>query len=122
MPRRYNTDHQHAVLDLDTSVAPGAPHEFTDEQLEAGLTGSWSEENPRAGLEDEQEFKRLRDAKRPDLDEELRSLGIDPSELPNKQAAIDAIKAAKSQPSPETDTPEDDSSDTTDPAEPGEEE
>lgn len=63
MPQLYNVDHQHAILDADTSVAPGAAHTFTDEQIEAGLSGRWWEEDPRAGLKAEKAFKRRRDAK-----------------------------------------------------------
>lgn len=130
MPRLFNVDHQHAILDADTSVAPGAPHDFTDEEAER-LTGSWADEDPRAGLADEEEFKRLRDASRSDLDDEARALGIDPSGMKNRQQvreAITAVRAAQntetdatSPPSPDDETPEEPSEgETTDPAEPGE--
>ena len=108
MPTRFNTDHQAAVLDWieHVVVQPGESHEFTDEEIAAGLAGSWSETDPRAGLSEEQEFKRLRDASRAELDDEARSLSLDPSQYPNKQAVIEAIKAAKSSPSPD-ETPDD---------------
>jgi hypothetical protein len=62
--RLYNTDHQPAVVDhAQPAVQSGESHEFTDEQIHAGLAGSWSEEDPRKGLEQEQRFKSRRDLK-----------------------------------------------------------
>lgn len=109
MPKLFNTDHQAAVLNWieHVVVQPGESHDFTDEEIAAGLAGSWSETDPRAGLSAEQEFKRLRDSSRADLDQEAVSLGLTPSEYPNKQAVIEAIRAAKSSPSPDEKTPDD---------------
>ena len=61
--RRWNVDHQHALLDPinHVVVAPGESHEFTDEEIEAGLAGVWSDTDPRAGLKAEREFKQRRD-------------------------------------------------------------
>jgi hypothetical protein len=62
--RLYNTDHQPAVIDhAQPGVLPGESYEFTDEQIKAGLAGSWSKENPRKGLEQDQRFKSHRDLK-----------------------------------------------------------
>lgn len=65
MPRLYNTDHQTAVLSWVEGIVvqPGEPHDFTDEELAVGLAGSWSEQDPRAGLKAEQQFKKRRDRK-----------------------------------------------------------
>ncbi|GAC1530902.1 MAG: hypothetical protein NVS3B1_23590 [Marmoricola sp.] len=96
MPELFNVDHQPAAIDHDQpAVMPGASHDFTDEQVTAGLSGSWSTLDPRSGLSAEEIFKRRRDASRGDLDDEARSLGVtDPDELPNKQAVIEAIHGA----------------------------
>jgi thioesterase domain-containing protein len=94
MPRLFNVDHQAAVLGLNDAVQPGESRDFTDEEA-AGLLGLWSDEDPRAGLDAELEFKRLRDASRAELDEEARSLGIDPSGLAKKADVIAAIRDAK---------------------------
>ena len=120
MPTRFNTDHQPAVLDWieNVVVQPGESHDFTDDEIAAGLAGSWSEQDPRAGLKAEGEFKRLRNASRADLDAEATALGLDPGDYANKQAVIDAIKAANTSPSPDEQAPEE--GDSTDPAEPGE--
>lgn len=61
MPTLYNLDHQHAIIGPDVSVAPGAAHDFTDEQVAAGISGRWSENDPRAGLDAERKFKAKRD-------------------------------------------------------------
>ena len=67
MPKRlYNTDHQPLLINPvsgERAVMPGESRVFTDEELSAGLTGSWSEEDPRKGLEAEKKFKQRRDAK-----------------------------------------------------------
>lgn len=64
MPLRYNVDHQVAIVNHGEDVVnPGESFDFTDEQIEAGLGGSWSELNPRRGLEDERAFKAKRDSK-----------------------------------------------------------
>jgi hypothetical protein len=58
----WNTDHQPVVLDWQQpAIMPGEPHEFTDEQIAAGVAGSWGEEDPRSGLEAEKAFKTKRD-------------------------------------------------------------
>ena len=44
------------------SIAPGGSHEFTEEEA-AVLGCEWTEVDPRAGLVEEREFKRRRDAK-----------------------------------------------------------
>ena len=120
MPTRFNLDHQYAIHGDGSATAPGEPHDFTPEEIEAGLAGQWSDEDPRAGLTEEQEFKRLRDTSRADLDQEASSLGLDPSQYPNKQAVIEAIRAAKSSPSPDETPDETSDGDTNDPAETGE--
>ena len=43
------------------SVAPGDSNEFTDEEA-ATLGWEWSETDPRAGVVEERDFKRRRDA------------------------------------------------------------
>lgn len=64
MPTRFNTDHQPQVLSWqEPAVMPGDSHEFTDEEIAAGLPSCWSETDPRAGLEGEKRFKAKRDAK-----------------------------------------------------------
>ena len=64
MPRLFNVDHQAAVLSHDRpGVPPGAAHNFTDDELEAGIAGLWSETDPRKGLPAERAFKRKRDSK-----------------------------------------------------------
>ena len=65
MPTLFNRDHQTAILGPETAVQPGEPHDFTDEQVAAGIAGLWSEEDPRAGLEAEVAFKSKRDRKTP---------------------------------------------------------
>lgn len=58
MRKLYNVDHQTAVIDQDQpGVQPGESYNFTDEQIEAGLTGSWSETDPKAGAGEEKKFK-----------------------------------------------------------------
>lgn len=43
--RRWNADHQPAVVNHDEpAVMPGESYDFTQEQLDAGLAGVWSEE------------------------------------------------------------------------------
>lgn len=44
------------------SIAPGETHEFTKEEA-VTLGWEWSDVDPRAGLVEEREFKRQRDAK-----------------------------------------------------------
>ena len=62
MPKLWNLDHQPVVLDWnERAVMPGESHEFTDEQITAGLAGHWGDEDPRAGLEAERAFKHKRD-------------------------------------------------------------
>jgi hypothetical protein len=65
MQKLFNVDHQTAVIDPIESIAvqPGESYDFTDEQVAAGLAGSWSDEDPRAGLKAERAFKKRRDAK-----------------------------------------------------------
>ena len=51
MPRLFNHDHQAHVVDPDLpAIQPGESHEFTDEQVNAGLTGIWKQTVPRKGL------------------------------------------------------------------------
>lgn len=47
----------------EVAVLPGEGHEFSDEEIKAGLGVEWVEDDPRAGLPAEREFKRGRDAK-----------------------------------------------------------
>lgn len=64
MPTLWNTDHQPQVLSWqEPAVMPGEAHDFTDEQIAAGLPSCWSEKDPRAGLEAEKQFKAKRDRK-----------------------------------------------------------
>jgi hypothetical protein len=63
MPRLYNLDHSPTTVDNGKlAVYPGTGHDFTDEQVKAGITGRWSEEDPRAGIEQERAFKERRKA------------------------------------------------------------
>lgn len=63
MPRLYNLDHLPVVVDIHKlAVYPGMGYDFTDEQVKAGITGLWSEKDPRAGLEQERAFKARRAA------------------------------------------------------------
>lgn len=93
MPLKFNADHQAVMLDAFTPVQPGEQADVPDD-----IAGLWVDEDPRAGLDAEREFKRLRDASRAELDEELAGLGLDPAQFANKQAAIEAIQAAKAAP------------------------
>jgi hypothetical protein len=62
MPKRWNLDHSPHVVDYSQrAVMPGESYDFTDEQIKAGLAGNWGEEDPRAGLKAEREFKQKRD-------------------------------------------------------------
>ena len=66
MPTLFNTDSQARLVDPlrdERAVMPGESYDFTDEQVAAGIAGSWSEEDPRAGLPAEKEFKSRRDRK-----------------------------------------------------------
>lgn len=95
MPTRFNTDSQPHVVSYDQrAVMPGESHDFTDEEIAAGLAGSWSDVDPRAGLDDEKAFKKARDATRDELDKEATALGIDPAALSSKQEVVKAIKQA----------------------------
>lgn len=116
--QKFNVDHQAAILDGGVAVAPGEPHDFTAKQIAAGLAGRWSDEDPRAGLIEEREFKRLRDASRAELDADLVALDLNPADYANKPAAITAIMAAKTSPSPDDETAGTSDGETTDPAEP----
>jgi hypothetical protein len=64
MPHKlFNVDHQPVVVNHDKpAVMPGEAHVFTDEQFAAGVAGAWSENDPRAGLKAEKQFKKRRDA------------------------------------------------------------
>lgn len=45
MKKLYNADHQPVIVDHgQTAVMPGGSHTFTDEQLESGIAGVWSEQ------------------------------------------------------------------------------
>ena len=95
MPRLYNLHHDYVVINHgEPGVPPGGPYDFTDEQVAAGLAGSWSETDPREGLADEQVFKLARDHSRAELDLQALHLGIDPSDLGTKQAVAEAIQTA----------------------------
>ena len=121
MPVRFNTDHQHAVIDAETAVAPGECHEFSEEQIEAGLTGSWSDTDPREGLADEQVFKLARDRSRAELDEQARALGVEsPEDLPNRQVVAEAIQQALSEKAKSIEDVAAQAAETNPPAEPGE--
>ena len=61
--QKFNVDHQTAILDGGVAVHPGEPHDFTDKQIKAGLSGHWSDKDPRIGLKAELAFKKRRDAK-----------------------------------------------------------
>ena len=61
--RRWNLDHQPVVVDNDEpAVPPGESYDFSKEQLEAGLAGTWSDRDPRKGRAQEKAFKQRRDA------------------------------------------------------------
>jgi hypothetical protein len=63
MPRLYSLDPFPVVPNIHRpAVFPGEGYDFTDEQVAAGITGQWSETDPRAGLEAERAFKALRKA------------------------------------------------------------
>lgn len=65
MPKLWNLDHQPQLVDPindERAVMPGESYDFTDEQVAAGLAGQWGEEDPRAGLKAEREFKKRRDS------------------------------------------------------------
>jgi hypothetical protein len=63
--RLYNVDHSPAVVRAnERAVMPCQPHDFTEGEVAAGLAGTWSAEDPRAGLAQERAFKARRDAKR----------------------------------------------------------
>ncbi len=48
MKKLYNVDHQPAVVEHgQPAVMPGQSHPFTDDQIEAGIAGAWSEDAPR---------------------------------------------------------------------------
>ena len=59
---RVTKDGESIMRYVGPSIAPGETHEFTDEEA-AGLGWEWSDIDPRAGLVEEREFKRRRDAK-----------------------------------------------------------
>jgi hypothetical protein len=61
--RLYNLDHAPAVVDINKpAVFRHCGYDFTDEQVRAGITGLWSEEDPRAHIEQERAFKARRRA------------------------------------------------------------
>lgn len=48
MKTLFNVDHLPVVLENDApAIEPGASYDFTDEQVEAGIAGVWSEDDPR---------------------------------------------------------------------------
>lgn len=47
MPRLYNVDHSPTSIENGLAVAPGESYDFTDEQVEAGIAGAWSQTDPR---------------------------------------------------------------------------
>lgn len=61
MPIRFNVDHQTQIIN-GVGVLPGASHDFSDEDIAAGIAGQWSQDDPRQGLPQERAFKRRRDA------------------------------------------------------------
>ena len=76
MPTFYNVSQSHAtpirtvrvtkdgesiMRYVGPGVPPGEAHEFSDEEA-AHLGWEWSDVDPRAGLVEEREFKRRRDA------------------------------------------------------------
>jgi hypothetical protein len=61
MPRLYSLDPFPVVPNIHRpAVFPGMGYDFTDEQVKAGITGQWSEKDPRAGLPQERAFKARR--------------------------------------------------------------
>lgn len=49
MKTLYNVDHLPVVVVNNApAIRPGESYDFTDEQVEAGITGRWSETDPRA--------------------------------------------------------------------------
>jgi hypothetical protein len=62
--RLWNLDHSPAVIAPNLpGVKPGESHDFTVEEIEAGVSGVWSKTDPRKGLEQEKAFKGRRDEK-----------------------------------------------------------
>lgn len=48
MPRLYNLEPYPVVPNMHAlAVLPGESYDFTDEQVTAGITGQWSENDPR---------------------------------------------------------------------------
>ena len=63
MRRLYNLEPWPVVVSIhEPAVWPGEGYDFTDEQVQMGITGRWSGEDPRAGLEQERAFKARRAA------------------------------------------------------------
>jgi hypothetical protein len=61
--RLFNADHAPAVVDIGRpAIPPGWGYDFTDAQVEAGITGLWSKEDPREGLAQERAFRARRQA------------------------------------------------------------
>jgi len=84
MPLLYNVDHLPASISpAEPSVMPGGSYEFTDEQISAGLSGSWSAEDPRSGLEAEREWKADRDEPAVDLVEREPEPPAEPAAEPD---------------------------------------
>lgn len=59
---RVTKDGESILRYVGPSVPPGESHEFTDEEAEH-LGWEWGEVDPRAGIQEERDFKRRRDAK-----------------------------------------------------------
>ena len=64
MPKTlWNVDHMAVIVHFnEPGVHPGESREFSDEEIEAGFTGAWSDVDPRSGLPEEKAFKKRRDA------------------------------------------------------------
>lgn len=62
MPTLYNGDAFPAIVHADEpATQPGAPRNFTKEELENGIAGNWVKTDPRSGLAAERAFKAKRD-------------------------------------------------------------
>lgn len=72
---RYNVSAHNMVprFGVTPAVAPGEGFEFTEEEVAAGLGCEWSDVDPRAGLAQEREFKRRRDAQPEEASEPAES-------------------------------------------------
>ena len=87
--RLYNVDHQPAVVDPNESATmPGESREFTREEIEAGIGGLWSKDDPRKGLAAERKFKQRRDRAR--AGQQQASESVDPGKPGESGPGVEA--------------------------------